>query len=223
MNRAGIAAGFSLLSLALGPAPGSQSVTLTIRCGCAELKSGDEIPITFTITNTGPSIYPYTHRSYDRSGRIPELELTAFQNGARVPDPRSRGTLGTIGGGLGSLRELKPGESFSMTIPLNLWAVVNAPGEYDVHARWVPYPGEPASASPIRIHVLPRTDAEMGAYIAALARELRSSMPRPPARVIQRLMYTMDPRAADALRHINADDNNTRFWIEYALAYYLRK
>ncbi len=99
---------------------------LTIRCTKNNIKVGDEIPIVFTIINKGKSAYSYDQREYDRSGRFREYQLNAREeNGTVVPDPRENYVEG-LGGGLSSGRGMiRTGESFTKTIALNRWALIN--------------------------------------------------------------------------------------------------
>ncbi len=83
-----------------------------IRSGQHVVRAGDEIPITFLITNVGTTSYEYTDRTYDRSGRMGEYQLRAHnERGAPVPDPRTLSGLeqGYIGGGRSTVSVLQPG------------------------------------------------------------------------------------------------------------------
>ena len=48
-------------------------------------KAGDEIPIEFIISNLGTQDYKYENRTYDRSGRMNEYQLSAKQADGGVP------------------------------------------------------------------------------------------------------------------------------------------
>ena len=64
---------------------------LVIRCDEKDLKRGDEIPIVFTITNTGSSVYFYYEevgRYNDRGSLMGQYELiVSDESGRLVEDP----------------------------------------------------------------------------------------------------------------------------------------
>lgn len=65
-------------------------LALQIRSEQNNVRAGDEILITFVITNIGTTNYKYTDRNYDRSGRMGEYRLRAYdEHGAPVRDPRT--------------------------------------------------------------------------------------------------------------------------------------
>ena len=165
-------------------------LSLSIRCTNDVVKAGDEISIEFKITNTGTNDYKYPNRSYDRSGRMYEYRLVATNtSGKAVPDVFK---VGGFGGGGFQYATLKPGESFTKIIALNDWALIKEPGRYEVagiyHAEVVS--NNPAVSSgpfitsiPIApaltaINVLPRTEAEMDAYISDLTNQIASLSPK---------------------------------------------
>lgn len=163
--------------LVLVPAAAAQEPQLTveIRTDRPEVHAGDEVPITFIVTNVGTGAYSYFDRRYDRSGRLGAFRLQASdQRGTPVPDPRATSPVphGYIGGGFSTPRELRPGESFTSTVALNLWALVTAPGVYTVLGDYADESGETRQSAPVSIRVLPRTDTEMGRDITGLAAEL---------------------------------------------------
>ena len=202
-----------------------QELAVVIQSGPGDLYTGDEIPITFVISNTGTGVHTYTDRSYDRSGRMGEYRLEASdERGVPLPDPRTTSPVpqGYIGGGLGTPSELKPGQTFSKTIPLNLWALITAPGVYTVRGSYVLETGVTITSAPLSIRIRPRSLEEMGRYIE----ELTAQFPRTVgddarAQLVRRLMFTGDRRAAAPLLAFSAHGNNTAFWIGEAFAYYL--
>ncbi|MBN2180578.1 MAG: hypothetical protein JW715_01595, partial [Sedimentisphaerales bacterium] len=151
-------------------------LSLIIRCDHSGLKVGDEIPIIFLIKNEGIVGYTYSDRNYDRSGRMPEYELSAVdEQGEKVPDPRAKWTGGMMGG-LGGEGRIASNNSFTKTIALNRWALLTKPGIYQVTGTY--YPEGSLSkiiSSPIRIKVLPRTDEETGVYINKLSTQLKET------------------------------------------------
>lgn len=154
------------------PEPNRPDLSLVIRCATNLSKVGDEIPIQFIISNRGAADYKYANRTYDRGGRMPEYRLTAkLASGESVPDPRQHFRASMMGG-LFQYDVLHPGESFTKVIPLNLWALIQEPGQYEITGTYVTgtYEANPGSASsdPIRITVLPRTMEEMHDYIRGL-------------------------------------------------------
>jgi len=195
------------------------NLTLTIHCPENDIKQGDEIPIVFTITNKGKSPYSYDDRNGDRSGRMSEYELVAKrEDGTTVLDPRKRDLCTCrIGGGHSRPERIEPGESFSKTIALNLWALINEPGGYTVTGTYYPSMHPPAMeqmrADSEPITVKPRTDKEMADYIRELSDELEKSkipksgwtyrtlseMRRAREEVIRRLIYTCEPRIVPIL------------------------
>jgi len=221
-------------------------LSLTIHCPEDEIKQGDEIPIVFTITNNGESPYSYDKRNYDRSGRMREYELVAKrEDGTTVLDPREREPRTCrIGGGLSSgTGQIKLGESFSKTIALNLWALINEPGGYTVTGTYYPSMYPPAmeqmraDSEPIGITVKPRTDKEMADYIRELSNELQKSripkngwtynslseMRRQREEVIKRLMYTCDRRIVPTLIDLMYENHhkNDAFWAKEGFVCYL--
>ena len=202
-------------------------LALQIRSEQDNVRAGDEILIAFVITNTGTTNYKYTDRNYDRSGRMGEYQLRAYdEHGAPVPDPRtlSRVPQGYIGGGLSTFAELQPGQSLSKTVALNLWAFVVAPGVYTVRGVYLTENRQSVESPPLIVRVLPRGDAEMAFHIEQLRSELKDATdPDARAHLVRRLMYTADGRAALALLEVPQQEDNAAFWIGEAFSYYLPK
>jgi hypothetical protein len=199
-------------------------LSLTIRCDRKKLKTGDEIPITFVIKNEGTTEYKYDDRSYDRSGRMPEYELSAVDNqGKKVPDPRAKWTGGLMGGLGGGERKIGSSNYFTKTIVLNRWALITKPGTYIVTGTYHPEGNlTKIVSSPIRIKILPRSDTEMSVYINKLILELSSLRnTQEQAAQIRKLMYTFDRRVVPIMIEFMYNRDNTNFWAGEAFNYYL--
>jgi hypothetical protein len=183
-------------------------LSLIIRAPTNVLKVGDEIPIEFVIRNDGTTDYSYPDRNYDRGGRMPEYTLTATNAvGEVVPDPNAK-VQGM--GGISQRAVLRPSQSYSKTIPLNIWALIKDPGVYDISGSYL---GDtyavrriaPVNAPHIRVTVLPRTQEEMHNYIQDLAGQIdargNAGGPANPALepLLQRMMYTCNPEIVPTL------------------------
>jgi len=188
------------------------------------LKLGDEIPIEFVISNAGTASYDYFDQGYDPSGRLFEYQLQVkADDGQVMPDPRAKYPAGS--GGIGSGEELRPRKSFTKTVPLNLWATLPRPGQYTVtgiyHGN---FPiAEGVKSDPITITVLPRTDAEMNAYIGGLTNQLAGTGGRDSRQrdlLLRKLAFTGSPEIVPfMLKEMYASDDN--FWAAMALAVYV--
>jgi hypothetical protein len=203
------------------------ALTVTIRCEKTTFKVGDEIPVTFVARNDAGSDYVYMDRNYDRSGRMPEYELSAVnERGNRAPDPRAK-RGGGIAGGLASEARMRPGEFISKTITLNRWALVTNPGRYRVIGTYHTNRRKREDVSrriasvPISITIEPRSDAEMAAYIEDIGVRLsRSDDSQERAELVRKLMYTCDRRTVPTL--IEATFRwDAPFWTGEAFHYYL--
>jgi len=225
------AAAFGQPSVSVNPATAlgkPANLTLSIRCLAQDIKVGDPIPIEFTITNEGTDDYLYLDRNYDRLfGRMWEYSLGA-QNalGKEMPNPE---TVRGDGGGLGTHGKLAPGASFQKTIDLNLWAMIRAPGVYQVtgtydmsKANFNNTQGSVAS-KPISITVHPRTPAEMDAYVDGLLSELTVALNNEewPNEVVVKLMYTGSPRIVPGLLDLMYQTNESAGWVSQAILYYV--
>jgi len=219
---------------------GEPNLTLTIHCPKDEIKQGDEIPIVFTITNKGKSLYSYDKRNYDRSGRRWEYKLVAKRDdGTIVPDPRENYKEG-IGGGLSSgIGKIRTGESFSKTIALNRWALINEPGRYTVTGTYY-YVIEdtdakkvkgirrmkevPVDSAPIEIIVKPRSYRQMRRYIKGLLGKLKASKTLiEREELIKKLIYTCEPRIVPILIDLMYENHhkNDAFWAREGFVCYL--
>jgi hypothetical protein len=227
------------LSLILGvahaqPAPAAKdsaaasppaNISLTLTGPANEIQVGDPIPMVFTITNHGPGDYTYEQRSYDRSGRMDEYALSAHDAaGKKLPDPRA--SIGVmLGGGLASLAKLAPGESFEQTIDLNRWVLMREPGVYQVTGNYFGSMGGSrgqAESKPITVTVKARTPAERDAYVNKLLDELaKAPSERPPAALLQMLMYTESPKIVPALLDSMYATRDGTFWQSEAILFYV--
>jgi len=147
------------------------SLAVTRRAAPGPFLAGDEIPVTFAITNVGDAPYVYFARTYDRSGRLPEFELDAFdERGVRAAEPRTTGvgSGGYIGGGLARPETLAPGQSFVQTIALNLWARLDV-GRYAVRGIYhTEYRGFAFESPAISVDIVQPAEAARAARIDAL-------------------------------------------------------
>ena len=222
--------------------PNEPNLTLTIHCRKDEIKQGDEIPIVFTIINRGESSYFYYGRTgyhgNDRRELMEQYQLMAKrEDGTIVPDPLERKYSGGEGGGPPPQERIEQGESFSKTIALNQWALINKPGRYTItgiyytaiyHLR----KKHPAvSSAPIKIVVKPRTDRKMADYIKELSDKLeaikipKTGMTKKASKeiigTVRKLMYTCDPRVVPVLVDTMYKYPHTDFWMIEAFLYYL--
>ncbi len=172
---------------------------------------------------------------------MPDYKLTAKTvSGENVPDPRTNGAF--FGGGLGSFAVLHPGDSFSKTIPLNLWALVKEPGRYEVAGTYIGEtytdpqsarpPTDPIRSDSITITVLPRSDKEMDEYISSLANQIASltpitsyhgaSEPTPDLdRLVMKLIWTCSPKIVPTLLKTMWQPGHSDFWEDQAFVYYV--
>jgi hypothetical protein len=202
-------------------------LVLEIRSEHDNLRAGDEILITFVVTNVGTTGYKYPNRTYDRSGRMGEYRLRAYdERGTPIPDLRTLPGCqgGPIGGGIFTYGELQPGQQLSKTIALNSWALITEPGVYDVRGIYVGENSQSWAARPLTLRVLPRSNEEMGRDIEELAAQLQDAgNSETRTQLIRRLMYTTDRRAVKPLLELSEQDNSAAFWIRQALSCYLPK
>ena len=194
-------------------------LSLSIRCTNNVVKAGNEIPIQFIISNRGTVDYKYNGRNYDRGGRMWEYKLVAkTASGGVVPDARQHFQPGMLGG-LGQFGVLHPGKSYSKVIALNLWALMNAPGRYEVTGVYSDDPGH-STSDPITITVLPRTEAEMHDYIQELTNNVGPSGMSED--LVKKLMYTCSPEIVPILLKVmSTEEGNAKFWATAGLADYV--
>jgi len=195
------------------PSTNLAALTLTLQCPNAGLRMGDEIPIEFVISNGGTADFTYANPAYDRSGRIAAYEIIVkTPAGQTLPDLDFRG----FSGGLFGTGLLHPGETFAKTIPLNLWAMPPTAGQYRItgvyHGSLGSFGQAGVPSAPITLTILPRTDAEMDAYLNSLTNHGGVDW--------RRLAFTGSPKIVpfllDGMYH-----GGDSFWISKALAVYL--
>ncbi len=219
---------------------------LVIRCPKTDIKTGDEIPIIFTITNTGRISYTCEIKNYDRSGRIFEYQLLVKdQSGEVVPDPREEIKWLALGGLSAGQGKIKTGESFTKTIVLNRWALICEPGRYTVtgtyYSEAVDANGKQiiVESAPIEILVESRTDEEMAHYIEKLAGQLKAikagkemgwqekyKQAEKREEVLKKLMFTCDSRIIPVLIDFMYEKHNHRnemSCVNEAFAFYLQE
>lgn len=235
-----------LTSAACSAEGGAANLELVIHCPKKGIRQGDEIPIVFTITNRGQSSYSYDTRDHDRSGRLREYKLVAKrEDGTVLADPR-KDYKGGLAGGLGrGMAYIETGQSFTKSIALNRWALINKPGRYTVTGTYLHYAEDPdakrvkgirrmkevaVGSPPIKIVVRPRSRWQMGRYIKSLLRQLKATPPsqkweivRQREAILTKLAYTCDPRIVPTLIDLMYKDCHTNevFWAAEAFAFYL--
>ena len=190
---------------------------VVIRCEEPQLYVGDEIPITFVITNAGAIPYRYSDGGHGRDGRT----LSAIDgDGNRVPDPRAKRQQAPHWG-LYASRSLRPGDSSSRTVALNRWALVTKPGTYRVVGTYRSDRPQVVS-DPISIKVQQRSDAALAAYIEKLATRLSGSNDgQERGGLVRKLMYTCDRRIVPALIEAMYKSDAARYWAGEAFLYHL--
>jgi ankyrin repeat protein len=213
-------------------------LSLAIRCTNEVVKAGDEIDIEFRITNTGTNDYKYSDRTYDRSGRMDEYKLVARnESDDTVPDPRANDKGFWMGGGLFQYKILKPGESFTKTIPLNRWALVKEPGRYTVVAtNFVDSHSTnviSVTSDPITVTVLSRTEKEMDDYIGSLTNQIASLSPKQVYpngpyssaaeldNLLMKLTFTCSPKIIPTLLNAMYKPSHGGFWESEAIRFYV--
>jgi len=124
---------------------------------------------------------------------------------------------------------------------LNRWALVKAPGRYEVAGSYVgetytdiysarPRAG-PVSSDPICITVLPRTQDEMHDYIQGLTNQVMAWMAANPGKtkphldeLVMKLMYTRSPEIVPTLLRTTYElggEPGEGYWEHEALLYYV--
>jgi len=110
-----------------------EGLSLNLEVSKASYFRGEVIEATLTFKNASDVPYHLWVGNYDRSGRIPDIAIYAFDSKERqVADPlRWYFERGGMGGGLGNIQDL--GE-WKITIPANQWLRFDQPGTYSLRA-----------------------------------------------------------------------------------------
>ena len=218
-----------------------QALEVRIECPLEEIKVGDEIPIVFTITNSGNSVYFYhdgVSNYYDRLSLMGQYELIVSDENRRVVEGPFASRYSGISGGGGLPRTgVEPGSSLSRTVPLNQWALIKEAGRYTV--RGIYHTGifhaakkSPSVTSrPIRITLAPRSDEALQVYIDGLSERLDSiEIPETGMTkaawteiesVVRKLGYTCDARVVPVLLDAAYTYPHSGLWVADAVLRYV--
>jgi hypothetical protein len=192
-----------------------------IRCDADDLRVGDEIPITFSVTNIGAGSIDYGSSSPDRFGAL-NFDLKAFDELQQpVIDPQSIGYRagGIIGSILSTPLVLEPGDSFEETLPLNEWASLPQPGRFTVRGTYRAAGGT-FESEPVTVSIAPRSRSDMQLYVAALQDQwIRASTKAERDVAVRRLAYTFDQGAVPTL--IDALHSDAAFAASQGIVHYL--
>jgi len=203
------------------------SIILTIRCDKTNIKVGDEIPIVFTIKNERFVPFNYVvDISLKDTDRIvvSKYKLDVVdQNGKPIVDPQKN--QGGAYSGPCSFQTLLPNQTFTKTLILNQWALLKKPGEYTVTGHYsLECQGTIIASPPIKIKILPRTDAEMATYIEHLKKQLANTARYGKREaLVKKLLYTCDPRIAPILIDEIYKSTAGSFWVFEGFVCYLPK
>jgi hypothetical protein len=172
-----------------------------IRCDADDLRVGDEIPITFVVTNVGGGSFDYGSSSPYRFGAL-NFDLKAFDELQRpVIDPQSIGfpAGGIAGSILSTPLVLGAGDSFEETMPLNEWVSLRQPGRFTVRGTYRAA-GATFESEPMTVWITPRSRSDMQRYVAELQDQwIRASTKAERDLAVRRLAYTFDEGALPTL------------------------
>jgi hypothetical protein len=108
-------------------------LTLTISVPKKRFYMGEPMPVTFTYEMQGEGKLEIWGGTYDRSGRISDINwYTSDAAGKSVPDPLEGWSLGGRGGGKGHYFTVTKGKPFSQTFYANEWLRFDRPGNYTI-------------------------------------------------------------------------------------------
>jgi hypothetical protein len=206
MPRAALVA---LIALTCNPAlVQPPALRVAIRCDADGLRVGDEVPITFIVTNVGGASFDYGPSPPYRFGAL-EFDLQAFDELQRpVIDPQSIGfpAGGIAGSILSTPLVLGIGDSFEETLPLNEWASLRQPGQFTVRGTYHDS-GATFESEPVTVSIAPRSRSDMLRYVAALQdRWTRATTKAERDQAVRRIAYTFDARALPTLLDAMHDD-----------------
>jgi hypothetical protein len=199
MPRAALVA---LIALTCSPALAQPpALHVAIRCDADDLRVGDEVPITFIVTNVGGASFEYGSSSPYRFGAL-NFDLKAFDELQRpVIDPQSIGfpAGGIAGSILSTPLVLRAGDSFEETVSLNEWASLRQPGQFTVRGTYRAA-GATFESEPVTVSIAPRSRSDMRRHVAALQGQwTRATTKAERDLVAWRLAYTFDERALSTL------------------------
>jgi hypothetical protein len=219
MPRAALVA---LIALTCSPALAQPpALQVAIRCDAGDLRVGDEVPITFIVTNVGGASFEHGSSSPYRFGAL-HVDLKAFDERQRpVIDPQSIGfPAGGIGGSIFSTRlVLTPGDRFEQTVPLNEWASLRQPGQFTVRGTYRAA-GATFESEPVTVSIAPRSRSDMLGYVAALQAQWTTATTKADRDlVVRRLAYTFDERALPTL--LDALHGDAGFAASQGIVHYL--
>lgn len=193
-----------------------------IRCDAVDLRVGDEVPITFTITNAGGASFAYSSSSPYRFEGAFDFDLKAFDELQRpVIDPQSIGfpAGGIAGSIIGTSLVLGAGDSFEETLPLNQWASLRQPGTFTVRGTYRTV-GATFESEPVTISIGRRSRSEMRQYVAALQDQwTRATTKAERDLAVRRLAYTFDEGALPTL--LDALHGDAGFAASQGIVHYL--
>ena len=219
MPRAALVA---LIALTSSPAlVQTPRLHVAIRCDADDLRVGDEVPITFIVTNVGGTSFDYGSSSPYRFGAL-NFDLKAFDELQRpVIDPQSIGfpAGGIAGSILSTPLVLGTGDSFEETLPLNEWAALRQPGQFTVRGTYRAA-GATFESEPVTVLIAPRSRSDMLRYVAALQDQwTRATTKAERDLAVRRLAYTFDERALSTL--LDALHGDAWFAASQGIVHYL--
>ena len=192
-----------------------------IRCDADDLRVGDEIPITFVVTNSGVAPFDYASSSTYRFGAL-NFDLKVFDKLQRpVIDPQSIGfpAGGIAGSILSTPLVLGTGDSFEETLPLNEWASLREPGQFTVRGSYRAA-GATFDSEPLTVSIAPRSQSDMLRYVRSLQDQwIRASTKAERDTAVRRLAYTFDQRALPTL--LDALRGDAAFTASQGIVHYL--
>jgi hypothetical protein len=219
MPRAALVA---LIAFTCSLAPGQPpALHVAIRCDADQLRVGDEVPITFIVTNVGATSFDYGSSSPDRFSALTfDLKVVDRQQ-QPVIDPQSIGfpAGGIAGSIIATARVLRAGDSFEETLPLNEWASLRRPGRYIVRGIYRAV-GATFESKPVTVSIAPRSRSDMLRYVAELQNQwTRATRKAERDRAVRRLAYTFDERALPTL--LDALHGDAGFAASQGIVHYL--